>query len=342
MNQRQRRLIACWLCALGAPVWLGGCAGGGGGAPATTDASAGFAPGVEAMVDRAESLLSAGDKAAAIAELERAIEINPASTRANMTLADIHRMDGDYAKAQVSYARAAGADPANFDAQFLNGLMLHALSRVGEAIKAYLRALALRPDDFRTTLNLASAYFEMRENAPALSFAERAVRLDPRSGEARYTLGSVYAEMGRHEQAVVEFQQATELMPLTPDLLLALGKSLGALQRWDEMRNALAQCVQNGSPDGEGGLAEAYERLGFAEFKCKRFTEARDAFQRSLAIAPDYYPALNGLGVSELNTWILSDRNDEGAKERGLGALRRSIQINRDQPRILELLSRYK
>ena len=42
-----------------------------------------------------------------------------------------------------------------------------------------------------------------------------------------------------------------------------------------------------------------------------------------------------------LNKWIAGDRMDSKVHDEGMKALRRSLQINREQPRIVELLSRY-
>lgn len=335
-----------WTLIVASGLLAGGCtsgtgssssAGGGGAESAGVVAGVGDRQAAEDLIDQAEARLAQGDKAAALAQLARAIEINPKATRAHMNLGDIHRLDGDYARAESNYRQAAQSEPSNFDAQFYHGLMLHALDRVREAIGAYLRALSIKPDDFLTTLNLASAYYQVSEARQALAFAEKAVRLNPQDGAARFTLGAVYADLDQHAKAVVEFQQAAELMELSPALLLSLGKSLGRLERWDEMRNALAQCVARPG----GATAEAYERLGFAQFKSGRNEEAKAAFARALEINPQYFPALNGVGVCELNAWIKSDRNDQGAHDRGVAALRASIKINRDQPRILELLARY-
>lgn len=335
MMRRVRGVVAV-VGAIGA-ITFGGCSSGKsesvGGTPVSA-APVGFTAGTE-LTDRAEQLKAQGDRDAAIREFIAAIQENPTLTRAHLGLADIYREAGDYAVAERGYRRAAEIEPQNFDAQYYHGLMLHVVDRVAESIAAYLRALSIRPDDFQTTVNLATAYYQLSENRQALPFAEKAVKLNPKDGPARYTLGAVYAELGRHSEAVIELQQATESMELSPPLLLALGKSLGRLERWDEMRNALEQSTKM-APDKEG-----FERLGFAQFKLREFAASAASFQRSLAIDPNYFPALNGLGVGELNTWITSDRNDEQARGRGLNALRRSLAINRNQPRIEELLARY-
>ncbi|MFN7020339.1 MAG: tetratricopeptide repeat protein, partial [Phycisphaerales bacterium] len=87
--------------------------------------------------------------------------------------------------------------------------------------------------------------------------------------------------------------------------------------------------------------AAVHERLGFARFRLKEYPAAAANFERALELDPDYFPALNGLGVCTLNDWIAGDRRDPTLKERGVALLRRSIQLEPDQPQIREILTRY-
>jgi tetratricopeptide (TPR) repeat protein len=289
----------------------------------------------QARVAAAEDAIRAGDKERALMEFQRAIEINPNLTTAYMGMADIYRMDHDYSNAEVRYSRAAQLEPRNFDAQFYHGLMLHLLDRVTEAIQSYLRALAVRPDDFRTNLNLATAYYQLDENQQALPYAKKAVELNPQDGPARLNLGAVYAAVGRYQDAVKEYQQAAELMELNSSLLLNLAESLGKLERYEEMANALDQAVKIGP------TTAVYERLGFARFRLGNFDAAKEYFQKSLDLDADYFPAMNGLGVCLMNDWIRSDKADTAAKDRAVSLLRRSLQLDPDQPQIREILTRY-
>jgi tetratricopeptide (TPR) repeat protein len=286
-------------------------------------------------VSSAEQAIRDGDLEKALAEFSKAIEINPNMTAAHLGMADIYRMQNDYGRAEQRYAKAAALEPKNFDAQYFHGLMLHLLDRLPDAIQAYLRALNLRPNDFKANLNVATAYYQLDENSQALPYAKRAVELNPQDGPARFNLGAIYAALNRHGDAIREYQQAAEFMQLTPPLLLNLADSLAKLDRYEEMANALTQAIKN-EPS-----AIAHERLGFARFRMGQFDASKQSFYAALKIDGEYYPALNGMGVCRLNDWIRSGRQDAKAKEEGLAALRRSLQVNRDQPQILEILTRY-
>lgn len=276
-----------------------------------------------------------GDLERALAEFQRAIDVNPDLTGAHLAVGDLYRMQGEYGRAEGAYRRAAQIDPRAFAAQYYHGLMLHLLNRVSEAIQAYLRALAIEPDDFRTNLNLGQAYYQLDENNQALRYALRAVEINPRDGNARLSLGAIYGALGRHREAVLEYTQASELMDLTPKLLLKWAESLGVLNRWSEMASALERMIQTEpSP-------LAFERLGVAMFRLERYDEALMNFEKALAIDPDYYQALNGRGVCLLNRWLLSNKQDQSAREQGLASLRRSIKVRPSQPEVIDLLTRY-
>ncbi|MFG0325739.1 MAG: tetratricopeptide repeat protein [Phycisphaerales bacterium JB037] len=289
----------------------------------------------QAEVLRAESLQRRGDREAALAIFERAIQRNPELTVAYLGAGDIYRELGDYSSAEQRYAKAAELEPRNFDAQYFHGLSLQLLDRFAEAVRAYLRALSIRPGDFDANLNLATAYLQLGEPRQAQVYALRAVRLNGQSGAARANLGAVYAALDEHEAAVAEFQQAAELMELNPQLLLNLADSLSRVGRHAESINTLDQVLRiEPSP-------EAYERLGAARFRMRAYEDAAAAFGQALDLDANHYPAINGLAVCRLNDYLWSDRTDREAYDEAVELLRRSLRIRPNQPKIIELLRRY-
>lgn len=287
-------------------------------------------------LERAREARAMGDIRLALAELERAIAFNPRFTPALLEAGDIHLEMGETALAERSFAAAARAEPRNFDAQFRHAAALRTLGRTDEAVRAYLRALSIRANDFDAMLGLSTAYLEAGNPEQALPYAQRATQNRPRSGEARMHLGTVYAALNRHEEAVIEYRQAAELLPKpAPGLLLNMAESFNQLGRFAEMVGALTEVVAaEPSP-------VAYERLGSGLFRLRRYDESLAAFQAAVALDPDYAPALNGVAVCELNNYLWSGKSDGAARERAVEAMRRSLRVDRAQPRIVELLRRY-
>ncbi len=284
---------------------------------------------------KGQALAQTGNFDAAIREFERAIAINPNLTHAYVGIGDIHRQQGDFASAEQSYAYAVKIEPRNFNAQYLHGLSLQILNRLSEAVRAYLRALSIRPNNADANLNLATAYLQLGEPDQGLTYAQFAVRHAPQRGDARINLGAIYAALGRHNDAIAEYQQAAELVELTPELLLNLSDSLSNAGRYAEMVVTLDQLITM-QPS-----AIAYERLGSAHFRLRHYDDALTSFKQALTLDSQHYPALNGVGVCLLNRYIWSNKSDQKALKEAINALRRSIQIESRQPRIVELLSRY-
>lgn len=328
--------------------WFGGNKGGSAGAsPSAERAEEVATPQVDSrrssrssagageLVKQADQARASGDTEEAIRLLAAAIERNPTLTVAHLNIGDLYLEQDDPVSAEKHFGTAAQQQPGSFDAQFKHGYALQLLNRLSEAVRAYLRALSIQPDDYQANQNLATAYLQLKEPGAALSYAERAVALRPSSGAARANLGSVLTSLDRHDEAVREYRAAAELMELTPQLLLNLSESLGKLDRYEEMASTLDQLALT-SPSAVG-----LERLGYARFKMRQFNAARDAFQRAVTLDPTHYPALNGLGVCLLNDYLASNRTLEDARRDALKLLRQSLRQNRNQPKIFELVNRY-
>lgn len=285
-------------------------------------------------VARANRLKAQGLTKQALAEFERAIETNPMMTTAYIGAGDIYLENGDNESAAVRYGQAAEITPGSFDANFKHGLALHLLERFAEAVEAYLKSLAIRPGDFKANLNVALAYLQFGESEKALPFAERAVKIEPKDAQARTNLGAVFDSLGRYDDAVNQYLQANELMENpSPELLMNLAKALGATGRYEEMVNTLEEVIK------ERPSAVAYERLGAAKFRLERFDESEAAFREALELDSRHYPAINGVAVCLLNKFLKND--DTAARDEAVSLLRQSLQIERSQPRVQELVRKY-
>lgn len=290
----------------------------------------------EQSLNRAVELHASGDLEAALRELERAIAFNPMFTRALIESGDIYLEMGEYERAERQFAAAVRSEPRNYLAQYRHANVLHKLGSLEESKRAYLRALSIRPSAFDANLGLSIVHLESGFAEQAIPYAQRAVRADPPSGRARMHLGNVYAAMDQHEDAIVEYQQAADMFDAPGSgLLLNLADSLNQLQRYAEMVGALEQLVLI-EPD-----TVAYERLGSGYFRLRRYDEALEAFNSSANLDPNHYAAHNGIAVCELNNYLWNGKTDGAARERAVEAMRQSLRLERQQPRIVELLRRY-
>ncbi len=289
----------------------------------------------EQHVKEAESALNTGDKDAALVAFAAAIEENPRIVRAHMGMAEIYKERKQWPEAEVSSRKWVELEPRSYDARYMHGYVLHQLNRILEAVREYRQALVLQPNSHEANLNIATAYLQLNQAVEALPFAERAVQVQPNHGPSRANLGVIYAAVGNHEKAVQNYQAAMELMEPSPELMLNLVESLRKLQRYPEMVNTLEALIRL-QPS-----ADAYERLGYASFKLRDYEKSESSYRSALQLDKNYFPAMNGLAVNLLNDYIRSNRTNNDARQEALELLRHSLQLSKDQPKIVELLSRY-
>lgn len=289
-----------------------------------------------AVIDDAQRAKEVGDYDTALSLFQEILAENPTITTAYLGIGDIYLIKEDYARAEPAYHRAARIEPQNFDAQYGHGLALQMLRRFVEAVRAYERALTVRPNSARANLNLATTFLQLGAPERALAYAERAAALDAASGPSHANLGAIYESLGRNAEAIDQFIAALELMGNDPRLMMNLISVQIKELRFREAANT-AETLARIEPS-----AAAAERLGHCYFKLRRFEASKDAYRRAVDIDDAYWPALNGIGVNALNTWILSKKRDPDAKSEAGDAFRRSLRANPDQPKVVQLILNYK
>jgi tetratricopeptide (TPR) repeat protein len=286
--------------------------------------------------------LVAGERAAETGAYDEAIRIfedllseNPTLTDAYLGLGGVQLELGDYQGAEVNFARAARLEPRNFDAQFGHGQVLEALEDYSKAIRAYQRALTLRPDSLEVNVGLSNSYFESNQPKSAIRYAEAAVELEPERIATRLSLAAAYQLAGRFEDAISQYEVALELGDTTSDVLLRVIGAYMKAKRWQEAANA-AETLVKIAP-----TATSYERLGRAYFRLRKYELSMEAYQEAVDLDAQSWPSLNGLGVNALNAWLNSDRTDEQMALTARDAFRASLQVNPDQPKLVEILTSY-
>jgi len=286
-------------------------------------------------VDEARRLEAQGLSDEALAAFNAALQENPKLAEAEMGIGDIYRKRGDFRKAGAAYEKAAELEPSSFDAHYYLGLMRQFLGQLNDSIRAYLRALAIRPDNYDANANLASVYLQLKHPADGLPYARRATELKPSSQEAWANLAATHSLLGQYDEAVTAYRRAVELGAPPDELMLGFAEAHIKLGNFDRATNVLQTLIRK-SPS-----STAYERLGYTQFKQKRFDDALASFRAALSIDAGDTAALNGLGVCLMTLYVQGNRVAPAQRDQALEAWRKSLQIRAEQPRIIDLISRY-
>ena len=152
--------------------------------------------------------LMANDFSGALADLEKAVALNP-------NLPDVYpyygaalMATGDQEGARKAFEKALQLDPNNFDANLRIGFLLRNDTKYDDALRYFRHALEIRPGDPGVRYQIASSELSKGEVAQAEADLESLVKDAPNFTEAHVSLATVYyrekrKEDGDRERAVV-------------------------------------------------------------------------------------------------------------------------------------------
>lgn len=158
------------------------------------------------------------------------------------------------------------------------------------AVAAYEQAVALDSTFVEAWAQLSRAravLYYLSTPTPATAeatrrAAARAIALAPERPEGHRAMSAYYANvLGDIGRAFAEDSSALALAPINADLLVAVARKEMALARWAA---AVTHLEQASRLDPRSVLVAT--RLGFALFWLRRYTEALQAYDRALALAP--------------------------------------------------------
>ena len=285
--------------------------------------------------DEGRAAIDAGDHDKAIRIFEELLDENPSLTVAYIGIGVAYEDLGEFERAEPAFARATRLDPRSFEAQIGYGEVLQVLGKLREAIRAYQQALVIDPESVEALVGMSSSYLGLDMASSAIAPAEQAVVFAPDDGRARADLGEAYMRVDRIDDAINAFEIALELLGNEPAVIRSLVECYAREERFAEAINA-GQVLVAIAP-----TPQAWERLGRAYFRQGDYDGSLESYRRAVEIDPAFWPALNGIGVNELNAWLRSDRTETDAREAAGEAFRASLRVYAEQPKVVQLLTTY-
>jgi len=186
--------------------------------------------------------------------------------------------------------RAHRADP---EGDYLAGLgsLLEQQGLHEEALKAYDKAVQIRPDDPELWARLANVLVLLQRPDHAILGFERALKLNPRYWYAAYNYAVLLLQSERFEETLISFNLCDELQPDHATTLTGRGRALYKLNRFEEALSdgRRAQALDPANADICIDLGVALQKLGQPE-------EALQWFDRALDLRPGFVMALINKG----------------------------------------------
>jgi tetratricopeptide (TPR) repeat protein len=166
---------------------------------------------VGVLVERACLLLAIdGASPEALADIEKALEINPASAFAINHLAQWRAANGDTAKAIEAAERAISAAQGDGYGKRTLGLTYFQARRWDDAVDVLAEVVRATPKDKRALWTLGAAYANGGRSAEAEATFSALVQLDRGDLQARAGLAVTVSQQGRSDEAIAQFTQLRE------------------------------------------------------------------------------------------------------------------------------------
>jgi tetratricopeptide (TPR) repeat protein len=234
-----------------------------------------------ALRTRAIAYETAGQYEAAIRDL-RALEKRGAlSAEDSVVLGDNLRLAGHAAEAVAVLERTAKKNPRFTQPWLSLAALAVKQNRMAEAASAYLKVLAITPDQAEALRGLGDLALMKGDVEEAARRYARVVEKDPADAGALSKLGVTRIRMGRADEGIALFTKAVEREPKNAEALLYLAGALASNGRPAEALPYFERALAAGER-----TTMALNGLGLTRLELGDRSGARTAFQESLRIDP--------------------------------------------------------
>jgi TolB-like protein/Tfp pilus assembly protein PilF len=180
------------------------------------------------------------------AAAERALELDPQSAEANVSLAFVRSsFEWRWEEAEALYRAAIAVNPGYSRARHWYGVdFLGLLGRCQEALSEVRAAYDLDPLSMIIREGLGYMHMICRDYPRAVAVYREITDMDPDFYKGYSSLGRVLSLMGKHDLALAALERAHKLGGEVPSILAALGEVLARMGRVEEARAFLHQLTE--------------------------------------------------------------------------------------------------
>jgi tetratricopeptide (TPR) repeat protein len=201
-----------------------------------------------------------------------------------------HMQAGRHLDAQLCCQQALAMDPNHAEALHLMGLLSFHAKQYDHAVEWISRAIRQEPKtDYLT--NLGATLVNLGRHEEAIKAFDKAVQIKPLDADLWRNLGNVLVDAERQADAILSFQHALKLNPRHFDAAYKAGQLLHQSERFEEALVCFNLCDQL-EPDH---LPTLHMRA-LTLHKVKRFEEALAGSERALALDPASVATCNNIG----------------------------------------------
>ncbi|CAD8208591.1 unnamed protein product [Paramecium octaurelia] len=143
----------------------------------------------------------------------------------------------NFQQAKKSYETATSLDQRQYNAWWGQGNMYYKTDKYEDAIKCFIQAIRINPNNPVLPTFLAMSYAAKGEHKEALKYFEQSERLDPMNGLNKYQKANSLIKLDQYEQALSELQTLSQFIPKEAAIYILMGRILKKLNKIQEAQN---------------------------------------------------------------------------------------------------------
>jgi tetratricopeptide (TPR) repeat protein len=256
----------------------------------------------------AELKIRKGSPAAAVDLLEPLIKERPQIAQAHYLLASAYLAQRQANQALAVYRRMTELFPQDPQPSFLIGGVLLAQGRQADARKSFEKAVEISPDYLPAVEGLVNFDIAEKQYAAAVARVQKIIDKDPKLAQAWVVRGKIYLAQQDFTRAEQDLQKAIELNANLEPAYLLLAQLYVTSNKQEQAIERLNAFVEKNK------TVPALMQLAMIQQSVKNYEASRDAYEKLLAVSPQFAVALNNLAVLYSEHFGQIDKAHELAK----------------------------
>ncbi|HET6722736.1 MAG TPA: tetratricopeptide repeat protein [Chitinophagaceae bacterium] len=157
-----------------------------------------------------KNLMDTRDVNAALASLNKAIELDPRMSDAYFIRGNLYYGQGNYQAALSDYRKAVEINPKYAEALYNLGVCYNTLGNFTEGMNALTSAINIRPNEYMYQ-SRATAFFNLNRYQDAINDYTKALAINPQLGETLFNRGVSYYRIQEQAKACDDWRKSVGL-----------------------------------------------------------------------------------------------------------------------------------
>lgn len=258
----------------------------------------------EAWQTRAALRIVHGDWDKAVGDFEQLIKNDPENVAARQALAETYLNLKKYDLAHEQIKKAIELAPEASVNYTLRARIHESEGKIDEALAALGEALKINPTDLVALISRAAMHLQNNDLKSARGDVDRALQVNPELGRAILMRSMISAEEGRTDDAISDLQRLLRNDPNNANLLVQMASYYMVDSRPRKAISILDRLIEK-----DKGIWQAFRTRADALLSVGKHAEAVRDYEEALKLRPDSTNILNNL------SWVLATSPDDKVRD---------------------------